>query len=70
MIKQYICPWCEHEFKQDVTYFTGGANGKFSRHKGCYSTQVKCQKCHRLIPTWKKEDTGNVIGKKHIHVGR
>jgi hypothetical protein len=68
MLKQYICQWCEHQFKYNVEYFCGGAGGKASRHKGCYSTQVKCPKCARLIPTWKKESTDNVVGKKHIHI--
>lgn len=60
--KNYICQWCNRRFSKDVIYFTG--DGKKSNG----SNQVRCPNCNGLIPTWKKEETGNIIGKKHIHI--
>ena len=71
MIKKYKCMWCNYEFEAQVEYKQGKFDarmGRLSRHKSNYSTQVKCPNCGRLIPTWKKELTGNVVGRKHIHL--
>jgi len=63
MIKKYRCPWCEHNFEKEVRYVTGQGTGKTGG-----SSQVKCPGCCNLIPTWKKELTGNIVGRKHIHI--
>jgi len=71
MIKKYKCYWCGWGFEKSVTYNanTDMKTGK-SKKKGIVSSQVKCPNCCNLIPTWRKEFTRNIIGKKHIHVGR
>ena len=63
IIKDYKCGWCQHEFKQEVVY-----SGESK--KGAYSSTVVCPKCATTIPTWKREETGNVVGKKHVHLDR
>jgi len=57
-IKQYKCH-CGHEFEREVVYIPNEL-----------STPVRCPKCINLIPTWKKESTGNIVGRKHIHIRR
>jgi hypothetical protein len=49
-----------------ITYVCHCGN-KFERYvtKG---TQVYCLKCLNFIPTYKTERTGNLIGKKHVHM--
>jgi hypothetical protein len=66
--KDYVCPWCNNKFQAPVVYQQGYGNSRASRHKGCMSSQVKCPRCLNYIPTWKKEETGNVVGRKHIHL--
>ena len=74
MNRKYICPWCGHNFEQDVRYLpkqTNPNNGQPVNgmgKKSAISTQVVCPKCMRLIPTFKKELTGNIVGQKHIHL--
>ena len=69
ILKKYVCPWCNHEFEQLVSY-----NANFDKHtmkqkkKGISSSQVKCPNCLNFIPTWKREETENLLGKKHIHL--
>lgn len=58
--KYYKCFWCEHEFEKLVIY---DAEDKFS-------TRVVCPNCAHLIPTWKKELTGELVGRKHWHPDR
>lgn len=60
-LKEYICLWCDCYFTAEAKYTTG--NGK----KGSGSNQIRCPNCHNLIPTFKKERTGNVVGRKHTH---
>jgi len=73
MIKTYICPWCNENFKKDVHYVgkritnRGEVVHGFGK-KSSLSTQVICPKCGRCIPTFKKEETGNLVGRKHIHL--
>ena len=74
MKKKYNCPWCHEEFTRDVNYkprlyngvtkTSGSGEGKASAN----STPVRCPKCLNLIPTWKKEKTDNIVGRKHIHI--
>jgi len=48
MIKKqikYKCEWCEHEFEAEAQYSNLGRG---------ISNQIKCPKCYRLVPTWKK----------------
>lgn len=54
--KEFVCPWCGKIFDQQVRYepLVG-------------SSQVKCF-CGNFIPTSKKQFTGNVVGRKHIHL--
>jgi len=61
--KDYKCGWCQYEFSKEVVY--SGENKKNS-----YSSTVVCPKCARVIPTWRREETGNVVGRKHIHPDR
>ncbi len=74
MKKNYVCPWCHKEFTAEVRYkprFFNPATRESNSNEGkasASSTIVKCPECLNLIPTWKKEDTGNVIGRKHIHL--
>lgn len=57
-IVKYECEWCGNEFEQYVRYSQGdtsqldGRKGK----KSSLSTQVRCPKCLRMIPTWNKID--------------
>ena len=64
IIKKYKCTWpsCidKPEFEKEVVY---DAEAK-------YGTPVVCPYCTNLIPTWKREETGNVVGRKHIHIRR
>lgn len=62
-IKNYKCGWCGFEFKKEVVY-----SGESK--KGAYSSSVICPDCGRTIPTWKREETGNIVGRKHIHIRR
>lgn len=62
--KKYKCQWCGFEFEKDVCYFEG--EGK----KANGSTQVICPECCQFIPTWKKEEIKEMVGRKHIHKGR
>ncbi len=59
--KKYKCPYpsCKDkpEFEKIVVYDAGK-----------HSTQIVCPYCTNLIPTWKKESTGKMVGKKHIHI--
>jgi len=57
-LKKYTCYYCGHKFEKEVIYEAGEK----------YSTQVKCPKCYNFIPTWKREETGNIVGRKHIHI--
>lgn len=67
--KEYVCPWCDEHFTRFVIY-----SPNFDTHtmkqktKGIISSQVSCPKCHNLIPTWKKEELKNRLGRKHIHL--
>ena len=63
IIKNYKCGWCGFGFQKEVIY-----DG--SSKKRAYSTPVVCPKCARTIPTWKKESTGNIVGRTHIHPDR
>ncbi len=49
------CPWCLELTEIDSSKGPYGYGSSF------------CSKCGRSIPSSKKESTGNVIGKKHIH---
>lgn len=60
MKKTYKCTWCDHEFERIVDYW-----GDEKKAKG--STQVKCPNCCNFLKTWDREETGNIIGRKHIH---
>ena len=63
MIKKYVCDWCNYEFEQEVEY-------KLGSKKYAHSTKVVCPNCGRTIQTWKRESTGELVGKKHIHIRR
>lgn len=69
MIKQYTCPWCSNSFEENV-YYSESINPitKIPTKKSNFSTQVTCSNCARLIPTWKREETGSSTGRKHIHL--
>lgn len=60
MIRKYKCSWCDYEFEQDVRTSIGDKKDRVSSH-------VKCPNCMRLIETYPKEYTGNLIGRRHIH---
>lgn len=51
------CGWCMEFFKLD--------NSRNPRVDS-YGTKV-CTNCGRVVPSSKKEPTGNVIGRKHFH---
>ena len=74
MKRKYICGWCGYIFSQEVNYQGIMKNphiGQSNPNQGkgsAGSTIVKCPNCARLIPTWQKEMTGNVVGRKHIHL--
>lgn len=65
IIKKYKCGWCGFEFERQVVYVGGDK-------KGAYSSIVICPNpgCGRTIPTWKREETENIVGRKHIHPDR
>ena len=51
-----ICGWCKKEFSQDTS-------------KGEYGFPVLTYShCCRRLPSSKKEDTGSMVGRKHIHI--
>lgn len=52
-----ICGWCRKEFETD--------NAKNPR-TGSYGTKI-CPHCGREVSSSKKEMTGNLVGKKHVH---
>jgi len=64
-LKNFKCDWCGNEFKQFVWYSQGesdphtGAKGK----KSSVSTQVRCPRCLRLIPTWPRIRIGDKLVK-------
>lgn len=67
--REYNCPWCNTVFKQFIIYDPNFDSSTMKqKKKGIISTQVKCPKCLNFIPTWKKEEIKNVIGRKHIHL--
>lgn len=67
MLKKYKC-YCGHEFTCDVNYLPAAFH---QREKNCgLSTQVKCPKCLNFIPTWERQETGKLVGRKHIHIRR
>ncbi len=61
--KDYKCGWCLYEFKKEVVY-----SGESK--KGGVSSMVVCPNCVRLIPTWRREETGNIVGRIHLHPDR
>jgi len=65
----YKCYWCYHVFQFRPTSWEGNhpMPNIIAKHKGCGSTSVQCPNCRRLIPTYSKESTENVVGRKHIH---
>ena len=65
MKKRYKCR-CGFEFDKEVNYYPPSLREKNTG----LSTQVKCPKCCNFIPTWIREETGNVAGRKHIHIRR
>ena len=70
----YKCRWCGEEFVRDVDYqgvMINPATKKGNPNQGkghAGSTMVRCPQCINLIPTWCKEMTGNIVGRKHIHL--
>lgn len=67
--KDYNCPWCGFNFIQMVEYNANIDKQTFKqKKKGIISSQVKCPNCNNFIPTWKIEYTGNIVGRKHIHL--
>jgi hypothetical protein len=69
MNKHYKCCWCGFEFDEWVVYKQNiDAVTHQIKKKSNYSTKVVCPKCARFIPTWTREETGNVVGRKHIHI--
>ena len=62
--KNYVCVWCQYEFKCFVSYLQGEIDPHFGKKgkKGSVSTQVKCPKCQNFNPTWR---VVYVDGKKH-----
>jgi DNA-directed RNA polymerase subunit RPC12/RpoP len=74
MSKKYKCQWCGFEFSCQVEYSAPQRNVKTGQSipnrgkKSAVSTQVRCPDCQRLIPTWKRESTDNLAGRKHIHI--
>lgn len=71
MLKNYKCPWCKEEFSRDVEFHPGKPTKESIRgKKGSFSNQVMCPQCGNFIPTWKKELTGEIVGRKHIHIRR
>ena len=50
-----ICGWCRKEFYADTE------KGK----SGAFPVIVHCG---HILPASKKESTGNIVGRKHIHI--
>jgi hypothetical protein len=73
MIKKYECGFCNNQFQQDVEYkgkivAKDGSVVHSAGNKSALSTQVVCPKCNNMIPTWDRESTGKLVGRKHIHL--
>ena len=50
-----ICGWCDKDFQ-------------FDTEKGEHGyKKVFCPNCGRAFPGSKKESTGNLVGRKHVH---
>jgi len=62
--KDYTCGWCGHEFVAHAFY------EREAQGKAGFSTKVTCPKCCREIPTWKREETSIITGRKHWHPDR
>ncbi len=50
-----ICGWCTDEFYADTQR---GKTGEFN----------VIVHCGHILPASKKESTGNIVGRKHIHI--
>jgi DNA-directed RNA polymerase subunit RPC12/RpoP len=71
MIKEYLCPWCGNKFEENVIYKSHlNPQTQVPEKKSNYSTQVKCPKCCNFLETWKREETGKLVGRKHTHIRR
>ena len=53
----FICGWCRSEFKY-----------KIYKDKQDDRNLLICSNCNHLLPSSKKESTGNLVGRKHIHI--
>lgn len=51
-----ICGWCNESFEANITKDDDGER-----------SILICPNCGRLLPSSKKELTGNLTGAKHIH---
>jgi len=61
MTKLY-CGWCGNGFEARITRSkASGTKSSADRSK------LFCPHCRKLLPSSKKESTGNIIGRKHIH---
>lgn len=60
IIKNYECYWCGFEFEEEIGVYKPGQ----------MSSQIRCPSCGNFIETWKKILTGEIVGRKHIHLGR
>ena len=54
--KTLICGWCDETFYATINKSKSGEREILS-----------CPHCARILPSSKKESTGNLSGRKHIH---
>jgi hypothetical protein len=55
MIIKVKCGWCKKEFETDN-----------QKNKDDYPVRI-CSHCGKIVSGSRKESTGNVTGRKHIH---
>lgn len=52
-----ICGWCREGFEM-----------RLYKDKHDERNLIVCPNCGRLLPSSRKEPTGNLVGRKHLHV--
>ena len=57
MIVEITCGWCKKKFYRDTST---NKDGKYPI--------LTCPHCARILPASKKVSTGNIVGRKHIHL--
>lgn len=56
-----ICGWCQKEFDAKVTHSKHSGKGNSGR------SVLSCSNCGRVVKSSIKEETGELVGRKHTH---